>query len=220
MDIDAFELVSDGPAPLPPFEPGAHIDIELAPALVRQYSLCNDPRERNRYLIGVLRVPDSRGGSVAAHERLVPGAAVCIGEPRNQFPLAPLAKRHLLLAGGIGVTPLLSMAHHLAATGTDFRLHCFARSRARAAFLATLQSEPLGRHTRLHVDDEADGARFDITTCLAQQPAGTHAYVCGPAGFMQHILTVAQEAGWPADPAPPRVVRGPDAGCRRRRPRL
>lgn len=198
LDIDAFELVADGRVPLPPFEAGAHIDIEVAPGLVRQYSLCNDPRERHRYLIGVLRVPDSRGGSSAAHERLVAGASVRIGLPRNNFALAPHATRHLLLAGGIGLTPLLSMAHHLSAQGADFQLHAFVRSRARAAFVPVLQSEPLGRHSRLHVDDADDGVHFDFRACLQQQPDGTHAYVCGPAGFLQHMLDIARDLGWPS----------------------
>jgi vanillate O-demethylase ferredoxin subunit len=198
LDIDAFELEAHGPKPLAPFEAGAHIDVELAPGMIRQYSLCNDPAERHRYLIGVLRVRDSRGGSVAAHELLKPGVLVRISEPRNQFPLDARASHHLLLAGGIGVTPLLAMAHRLSSIGASFSLHYFARSRSRAAFLNRLLIEPLTHRAVLHFDEESERDRFDMRQCLMSQPAQTHAYVCGPAGFMRNIIALAAAAGWPA----------------------
>ena len=110
IDICTFELAEPLGNALPNFGAGSHIDVHVRDGLVRQYSLCNDPRETHRYLIGVLRVPNSRGGSRAMHEDLQEGDVIEIGEPRNHFPLAHAAKQSLLVAGGIGVTPILCMA--------------------------------------------------------------------------------------------------------------
>src|ERR1700724_301485 len=116
-DIVSFELIDPAGEPLPRFTAGAHIDIEIVPGLVRQYSLCNDPREQHRYLIGVLREPASRGGSATLVDTVVPGALVPTSEPRNHFALDPSATRVVLMAGGIGITPILCMAeqsgHHV-----------------------------------------------------------------------------------------------------------
>ncbi|SNT38320.1 Oxidoreductase FAD-binding domain-containing protein, partial [Noviherbaspirillum humi] len=105
-DIYSFELASADGKPLPPFSAGSHIDVQVRPDLVRQYSLCNDPTESHRYLIAVLRDPNSRGGSVAVHDSINEGDTITISEPRNHFPLNQ-AKHYLLFAGGIGVTPIL-----------------------------------------------------------------------------------------------------------------
>ena len=133
-DICSFELTTVDGSPLPPFEPGAHIDVHLPNGLTRQYSLCPGTEQKGRYLIAVLLEPASRGGSAAVH-RLQIGDRLRIGAPRNHFPLQADAQRSLLLAGGIGITPLLAMAEHLAANGADFVLHYGARSAARMAFV-------------------------------------------------------------------------------------
>jgi vanillate O-demethylase ferredoxin subunit len=109
-DICTFELVQSNDAALPAFSAGSHIDVQLPGGITRQYSLCNDPAESHRYLIGVLRDPKSRGGSLAMHDLVNQGDTLQISAPKNHFPLAHDAKRSLLLAGGIGVTPLLCMA--------------------------------------------------------------------------------------------------------------
>src|SRR5688572_21109438 len=103
LDVKSFELVSVDGTRLPSFSPGSHIDVQVAPGLVRQYSLCNSPSDGGRYLIGVKREPNSRGGSAGMHERVKPGDTLKIGKPRNNFALVPQARYHLLLAGGIGV---------------------------------------------------------------------------------------------------------------------
>ena len=120
--IASYELARLDGAALPPFSAGSHIDVHLPGGLVRQYSLCNASHESHRYRIAVLRDPASRGGSVAMHDSVHESDVITISTPRNHFALHP-AQRTLLLAGGIGVTPLLCMADRLARTGADFALH-------------------------------------------------------------------------------------------------
>ena len=122
-DICSFELVDPNGRALPPFSAGAHIDIHLPNGMVRQYSLCNDPRETHRYQIAVLRDPASRGGSAAMHA-LAEGQVLGISDPRNHFALAHDASYHLLLAGGIGVTPLLCMAELRSERDARSELEC------------------------------------------------------------------------------------------------
>ncbi|MDA8484324.1 PDR/VanB family oxidoreductase [Pseudomonas resinovorans] len=193
-DILSLELARADHGPLPAFSAGAHIDLHLPNGLVRQYSLCNHPGENHRYQIAVLRSSDSRGGSEAVHQ-LRPGQALRIGTPRNLFPLAEGDGRSLLLAGGIGITPLLCMAEHLASSGADFQLHYCARSEEHAAFVERLEGSPFAGRVQLHFDDGARG-RLDISRLLADQPGDTRLYTCGPAGFMQHVLDSARELGW------------------------
>ncbi|WP_434697645.1 oxidoreductase [Pseudomonas sp. Z1-14] len=194
-DICSYELTSIDGQPLPAFTAGAHIDVHLPDGLVRQYSLCNHPEERHRYLIGVLRDPSSRGGSRSLHEQIQPGARLLISEPRNLFALAPAAQGSLLFAGGIGITPILCMAEHLAQSGAAFALHYCARSRDRAAFVERLEQSPYADRVFLHFDEEPATA-LDAVRILASPSADLHLYVCGPGGFMQHILDTAKAQGW------------------------
>ncbi|KVN92292.1 Vanillate O-demethylase oxidoreductase [Burkholderia ubonensis] len=193
-DICAFELAPADGTPLPPFTAGAHIDVHVG-GFVRQYSLCNSPSETGVYRLGVLREPASRGGSLAMHA-CEPGATLDIGAPRNHFPLDPHAAHSVLLAGGIGITPLLSMAAHLVETGGSFELHYCAREPARAAFLDRLDTPALKARTRLWFDNDPGGRRIDFAQVLATPDAGTHLYVCGPGGFIGAVLAAAAQAGW------------------------
>jgi vanillate O-demethylase ferredoxin subunit len=192
--IDSYELVRADGGALPPFEAGAHIDVHLGDQLVRQYSLCNPPTETHRYLIGVLRDASSRGGSQAMHERVHAGTRLTISAPKNHFPLVPAA-RTLLLAGGIGITPLLAMAETLAARGAAFELRYCARSAALAAFRERILSSPFADRVQFHFDD-APAGRLDTAALLAQPDAGARLYVCGPAGFIEHVLATARAQGW------------------------
>lgn len=194
--ILGLELVAADGAPLPPFEAGAHIDLYLPNGLIRQYSLCNDPRERHRYRIAVLRDAASRGGSQAVHELLRIGQHLSISAPRNLFVLDEQAPRSLLLAGGIGITPLLSMAWRLHALGADFELHQCVRSGKLAAFAERLSSAPFAAHTHLHRDDGDAAQKLDLPALLAAEPAGSQLYVCGPNGFMEYVLDTARAQGW------------------------
>ncbi|MBV4551933.1 PDR/VanB family oxidoreductase [Pseudomonas sp. SWRI102] len=195
LDICSYELTSIDGQPLPPFRAGAHIDVHLPDGLIRQYSLCNHPEERHRYLIGVLKDPSSRGGSRGLHEQIQPGTRLLISEPRNLFALAPQARRSLLFAGGIGITPLLCMAEHLAQSGAAFALHYCARSRERAAFVERLQQSPYADRVFLHFDEQPTTA-LDAARVLACPGDDLHLYVCGPGGFMQHVLDTAKAQGW------------------------
>ncbi len=197
--IVGFELVDPLGSELPAFSAGSHIDVEAAPGITRQYSLCNSPEERNRYVIGVLRDSKSRGGSIAMHERVQEGNRLKISLPRNQFSLDLDAAHVALIAGGIGVTPLLSMARQLGKLGKSFELHYCTRSERQTAFRNTLASADMARVTSIYHDDRADMARFDIANLLANLPRATHIYLCGPGGFMEFVTNAAKAADWPVE---------------------
>jgi vanillate O-demethylase ferredoxin subunit len=219
LDICTFELVAPDGRALPAFSAGSHIDVQLPNGLTRQYSLCNQPDESHRYLIGVLRDAASRGGSAAMHDLVREGDVLTISAPKNHFPLAHEAQRHLLLAGGIGVTPILCMAERLAATGAAFEMHYCTRSRERTAFHDRIRASAFAERVQFHFDDGDAAQKLDIAALLATPQPGTHLYVCGPKGFMDAVLATARARGWPeaqlhyeffaADVAP---VEG-DASC-------
>src|SRR3954451_24756443 len=180
--IAVLDLVSPDDVELPEFAAGAHIDVLVdgATGLVRQYSLCGPPHDRTRYRLAVLAEPASRGGSLGMH-RLREGDKLQISRPRNRFGISDGARRHLLVAGGIGVTPLLAMAHSLDARGAAYELHYCARSRADSAFADELEHNA---HVRLHFDDGPDGRRFSPAADIGRPDPGTAIYICGPGGFM------------------------------------
>ena len=198
-DICLFQLEPVGCERLPEFEAGAHIDVHLPNRLVRQYSLCNSPEETDRYQICVLRDPDTRGGSQAMHDLVEEGDTLVIGKPRNLFRLVPGAHHSLLLAGGIGVTPLMAMAWRLAGMSASFAMHYFSRSRARTAFVEPLRSVPFKDRVSHWFDDTDAGQRPAIGSLLSAAPDNTHVYVCGPAGFLEHVRKTCEAMGWPAE---------------------
>jgi vanillate O-demethylase ferredoxin subunit len=198
-DIVGFELRHPQGAPLPRFEAGAHIDLHLPPqpdgsGRVRSYSLCNPPHEPHRYLVAVQCERAGRGGSLWLHQHLQPGQHIQVGWPRNLFALRP-APHTLLLAGGIGLTPLLAMAEALWAAGRSFELHVAVRSRARLAFAQHLATAPWSAQVRVHVDGEYPA--LDLTALLARQGESTLLATCGPAGFMAAVQRAARQLGWP-----------------------
>ncbi|SFV15231.1 PDR/VanB family oxidoreductase [Pseudoduganella namucuonensis] len=195
LDIAGFELAALDGKPLPPFSAGAHIDVHVCDGLVRQYSLCNDPRETHRYLIGVLRDPHTRGGSGAMHEGVHEGDVLRISAPRNHFPLVP-ARRSLLFAGGIGVTPILCMAERLAHAGADFAMHYCTREPARTAFHERILASSFADRVGFHFDTGAPSQKLDLAALLAAPDPETHLYVCGPGGFIGHVVDTAKGLGW------------------------
>jgi cytochrome P450/ferredoxin-NADP reductase len=197
QDIVAIELESTEGTPLPAFEPGAHVDVQVTGELLRQYSLSNDPATPDRYRLGVLLDPKSRGGSAAVHSRLHVGQTLEIGRPRNHFPLRMDAAHTVLFAGGIGITPILAMAHALHAAGRSFELHYCGRHAARLAFLDELQR--FGGCVRLHLDDGTPAQHLQIDSVLAAPSPDRHLYVCGPNGFMDFVTHAAQRLGWAED---------------------
>ena len=199
QDIASYELVASGGGLLPAFEAGAHIDVQVPGGPVRQYSLYNAPSERHRYCIGVLRDPASRGGSVALVDGIQAGASLTISEPRNHFELDAGAQRSLLFAGGIGITPILCMAQQLNAQGRDFIFHYCGRSADRMAFTGFIQRSAFSGRTQLHPDDGPQAQSFNAAQAIGAPDTGMHLYVCGPTGFMDHVLANARSLGWPED---------------------
>lgn len=195
-DIQLFEFSGVAGAELPAFSAGSHIDVHAPAGHVRQYSLCNHPRERHRYQVAVLRAAEGRGGSESMHSDVRVGDEVAIGEPRNHFALAPHAQESLLFAGGIGITPLLCMAEQLASTGQRFRLHYCSRTRVRTAFLDRIAESSLASNVALHFDDGPASQRIDLDALLQAPREGLHLYTCGPNGFMDAVLKTARQHGW------------------------
>lgn len=196
LDICSFELVGVDGQSLPAFSAGSHVDVMVG-GKTRQYSLCNDPAESHRYLIAVLRDPATRGGSAVMHDQVQVGDVIQISAPKNHFALAHDARSHLLLAGGIGVTPILCMAERLAATGAAFEMHYCARSRERMAFHDRIAASRFASQVQFHFDDGPVAQKFDIAARLAELQPGAHLYVCGPKGFMEAVLSTARAQGWP-----------------------
>ncbi|PWC39438.1 PDR/VanB family oxidoreductase [Azospirillum sp. TSO35-2] len=196
--VAVLDLARRDGGDLPAFEAGAHIDLHLGADLVRQYSLCGDPADRRVYRLGILRDPNSRGGSVAVHDRLREGTEVIAGAPRNLFPLAGDAAHSILIGGGIGITPMIAMAHALHHQGRSFALHYCVRSRDACAFLDELAEAPFRDRVALHTDDGPAGQRLDLDALFGSAVAGTHVYVCGPTGFMEWVIAGAERLGVPA----------------------
>lgn len=198
--IVSFDLMAADNATLPLFEAGAHLDVEVSPGLVRQYSLCNAPSESSRrYRIAVLREANSRGGSQAIHDAWRTHHIVRVSVPRNTFPLDEGSRRTVLIAGGVGVTPLLSMAYRLQELGRDFALHHCVRRATRAAFSDEIQGSAIAPHVRLHFSEGAPEQRFSVAAALGAPDPDTHVYCCGPRGFMDRVVQEATGLGWPAD---------------------
>lgn len=198
-DIARFELVHAEGRSLPSFAAGAHIDVHLPNKMVRQYSLCNAPGETHRYVLGVLRQADSRGGSVLFHDQIREGDVLTISHPRNHFPLISPARKSLLFAGGIGITPILAMAESLASRGANFDLHYCGRETARMAFAEQLRRSSYAHKVIFHIDDGPPEQKIDLPKLLASPSPDTHIYVCGPQGFIEAVKSFAHGNGWLSD---------------------
>lgn len=196
-EIRALELVAVGDSPLPSGQPGAHIDVGLSGGLVRQYSLINGPGETDRYVIGVKRTRDSSGGSIAVHEHLREGDVLAVSLPRNCFPLRRDRGRTVLVAGGIGITPLLAMAQTLDHQQLDFELHYFVGTQADVAFRDRLDRLP---GVRVVVGLSPAETEAELGRIL-REGAGEHtqAYLCGPPPMLETGRQLAAGAGWPRE---------------------
>ncbi len=194
--VRKYEFASADGSPLPAFEAGAHIDVVVAPEYFRQFSLSGDPARRDIYQIAVKREDHGRGGSRLLHRIFTEGRRVFISYPINHFPLVEDAAHSLLFGGGIGVTPMVAMAHRLHALGRDFTLHFSAPSRARAPFLDDLKTVPWAGRIRLHISDE--GSRADLGKLLKYKE-GSHVYTCGPEVYMNAVIAAAEAGGYPEE---------------------
>jgi ferredoxin-NADP reductase len=189
-----FEPIS---GELPGFSGGSHIIVVMrgADRVYRNpYSLMSPPNELDNYQISVLRVDPSRGGSAFMHEQVRVGTELEIAHPVNLFGLAKLARKHLLLAGGIGITPFMAQLHDLRLTDVPYEMHYATRSLQHGAYCELLAAaEP----QRLKLYHDIDKNFIDIEGLLSRQPLGTHVYVCGPAGMITRVLDTARALGWP-----------------------
>jgi vanillate O-demethylase ferredoxin subunit len=191
--VKSFRLVRSDGAPLGPYPPGAHIDVTGPTGITRQYSLCGPPYETDSFLVAVKRETPSRGGSDALHDGVRVGSELSISEPRNLFGLASDAGEHVLVGAGIGVTPLLGMAHQLHREGRDFRLHYFAAARERAAFADLLERSGFAERVRFHFGVPRHGQQAALDEILPgpDPDSRTHVYTCGPKEFMQRVAATA-----------------------------
>lgn len=193
--INGYELVDPRGRDLPRFVAGAHIDLR-AGGFLRQYSLCNDPAERRRYCVAVLREGAGRGGSRYLHKSVRAGDLLEVSLPRNNFPLEPAAERHLLIAGGIGIAPFMSMIPELRRRRAEFEVHYCTRSPEQTAFRSNLAPLAAEGCLRFHHDGGDRARGLDIAAALRDPQQGTHLYACGPAPFIVAAAAAARE--WPA----------------------
>ena len=192
--IMSVELRPYGDSVFPPFEAGSHIDLHLPNGLVRSYSLLNSPADQGRYVVGILRDRNSRGGSQWLHGQLRVGSTLQISRPRNNFELHTGASHSVLVAGGIGITPIYCMFRQLLALGRSAQLIYCARSRKEAALVEELSG--LDAKVVFHFNDEKDSAP-DLRRYLAGQPADTHFYCCGPTPMLDAFESTCESLGYP-----------------------
>lgn len=199
-NVKSFVLSNAAGGYLPPFSAGAHIDITVTLADgatdVRSYSIASDPEVTTTYTLGILREQDGKGGSAFMHDTVRIGDELTSTAPKNHFPLDIDAEDNLLIAGGIGVTPILSMARKLARTGAKYDLHYAAKTPEDMAFKSDVEGV-CGENGRLYFDGGDPAKGVDLKDLLSHRPAGRHLYVCGPTGLIEGVRDIAKELGWP-----------------------
>jgi len=194
--VSKYEFSMPDGAEMPPVTAGAHIDVVVAPEFFRQYSLSGDPADRSKYQIAVLREDAGRGGSKLMHRIFEPGRRVFISHPINHFPLIETAGFTYLMGGGIGITPMIAMAHRLHAIGAGFAMHYSCSRRANAGFLDDLRAAPWANRVQLHFSDE--GSRADLARVLRYRE-NAHVYTCGPEIYMSAVIDAAEANGFPEE---------------------
>lgn len=191
MDIRRIELGDADDWPLPAFTPGAHVDVFLPSGKVRQYSLCGDPKEEQRYHLAVKRETGGRGGSAEAHEKLQVGQEILLSLPRNHLPLVNSAGRVIMVAGGIGITPFLSMLPVLRRSGADYRLHYATPAPDQTPLRDRLK--PYGKNIRFH--HSSTKTRLKLTDVVSDMGDADHLYVCGPISMLAEAETLGAHLG-------------------------
>jgi len=215
-DIARFEFESADGKPLPAFEAGAHVDVVIAPEYRRSYSLAGDPADPSRYVLGVLREPQGKGGSVLMHRVFREGKRVFVTPPVNHFPLLPGARKTFLFAGGIGVTPLIAMAHELHRQESDFELHYSASSEAQAGFVQDLREAAWATRVKIYFKDQ--GLRADLHALIPEWRSGYALYTCGSLRYMEAVFEAASARGWPEESLHRELFVVPDAPDRPNHP--
>lgn len=194
--INSYELVLPAGGDLAPFTAGSHIDLHLKNGMIRSYSLVNDQSERHRYVIAVHKDAAGRGGSNFVHDSFKAGDIVSVSMPRNNFALREGAESSLLIAGGVGITPLVSMIRRLQALRRPWKLSYAARTRRAAAFLDELRAIGPDAQLHVHFDDEHGGRPLDLAAIVGNAPASAHLYCCGPVPMLEAFEKAT--AGCPA----------------------
>lgn len=195
--VTKYEFQSVSGADLPAWQAGAHLDIVIAPEFLRQYSMSGNPADRSSYQIGVLREDAGRGGSKLLHRIFETGRRLFVSRPINHFALDATATHSVLMGGGIGVTPMIAMAHELHAQGRGFAFHYSGRSRSSMGFLRDLAGFAWSDRVHLHVSDE--GSRADLARIMAGYQEGWHLYTCGADRYMSAVVEAAERAGFPEE---------------------
>lgn len=189
--VVSFTLADPDDWELPPFAPGAHIDVHLPNGAVRQYSLHGSPHERNRYRFAVQREEGGRGGSILLHGGVREGDTLLVSLPRNHFPLAEGASRHVLIAGGIGLTPILAMADELRRRGEPFEMHVCSRSRADLPFRERVDDLVRAGLATVYTTRDGQGPRLDLDRLAQRAEPGAHLYCCGPERMISAFLAAS-----------------------------
>ena len=195
-NIAVMEFESATSATLPKVEAGAHIDVHLPNGMVRQYSLCQNPNDEGKFRLGILRDPDSRGGSVSAFDEIKDGMQIQVSEPKNLFPLLK-AKHSVLIGGGIGITPLITMAYQLAHERASFELHYCGASPENCAFVDEIKNGELAKYTTFHFKSEGASHRAFFESAIKNIDLESHIYTCGPVGFMDWVINLATTHNFP-----------------------
>lgn len=192
LNIRSFRLTRTDGAPFDAYQAGGHVDIVGPTAVMRQYSLCSPPHDTDSYVVAVKREAESRGGSAALFDQIVVGSELEISAPRNLMRVAPAADQHVLVAAGIGVTPMISIAYHLHREGQPFQLFYYARSRDEAAFADLLEhTSGFGENVHFRFGLERSEQAGALAADLAGLTADSHVYTCGPQGFMERVRDTA-----------------------------
>ncbi|ADY81923.1 vanillate monooxygenase, oxidoreductase subunit [Acinetobacter pittii PHEA-2] len=195
-NIAVMEFESATSATLPKVEAGAHIDVHLPNGMVRQYSLCQNPNDEGKFRLGILRDPESRGGSISAFDEIKDGMQIQVSEPKNLFPLLK-AKHSVLIGGGIGITPLITMAYQLAHEGASFELHYCGASPENCAFVDEIKNGELAQYTTFHFKSEGASHRAFFESAIKDIDSESHIYTCGPVGFMDWVINLATTHDFP-----------------------
>lgn len=195
-NIAVMEFESATSTTLPKVEAGAHIDVHLPNGMVRQYSLCQNPNDEGKFRLGILRDPESRGGSVSAFDEIKDGMQIQVSEPKNLFPLLK-AKHSVLIGGGIGITPLITMAYQLAYEGASFELHYCGASPEKCAFVDEIKNGELAQYTTFHFKSEGASHRAFFESAIKDIDLESHIYTCGPVGFMDWVINLATTHDFP-----------------------
>lgn len=197
-NVAVMEFESATAKALPSIEAGSHIDVHLPNGMVRQYSLCQNPSQKGLFRLGILRDPKSRGGSVSAFDDLKDGMQIQVSEPKNLFPLVK-AKHSVLIGGGIGITPLITMAYQLAQEGASFELHYCGSSPETCAFVDEIKNGTLATFTQFHFKSEGASHRDFFQDAIQNIDPDSHIYTCGPNGFMDWVINLATSQNFPTD---------------------